>query len=94
MGGPEGGNQPRRLPLVTRETGFAVCRELEQDSDQDYVVRLLELLEEENPCIAEFVSRLAIQHDDPIGVATAALLVYRLLASQAEADALNEQLGL
>lgn len=90
----EGGKHRRRLPLVTKETGYAVCRELEQDDDNSYVIRLLEQLEEENPCIAEFVSRLAIQHDDPVGVSTAALLVYKLLESQAEADALNDQLRL
>ena len=83
-----------KLPKVTKETGFAVCRELEQESDNNYVIRLLERLEDENPCVAEFVSRLAIQHDDPVGISTAALLVYRLLESQAEADSLNRQLGL
>jgi hypothetical protein len=82
------------LPRVTKETGFAVCRELEQETGNDYVIRLLERLEEENPCVAEFVSRLAIQHDDPVGVSTAALLVYRLLESQLEADALRRQLGM
>jgi phosphohistidine phosphatase SixA len=79
---------------VTKETGYAVCRELEQEEENGYVIRLLERLEEENPCVAEFVSRLAIQHEDPVGISTAALLVYRLLESQAEADNLNRQLGI
>ncbi len=83
---------PANLPIVTKETGFAVCRELEQEEENGYVIRLLERLEEENPCVAEFVSRLAIQHEDPVGISTAALLVYRLLESQAEADNLNRQL--
>lgn len=93
-GGRQGGGGPVALPRVTKHTGYAVCRELEQEEDNSYVIRLLERLEEENPCIAEFVSRLAIQHDDPVGISTAALLVYRLLESQAEADSLNRQLGL
>ncbi len=79
------------LPRVTRETGFSVCRELEQAQGNEYVIALLERLEEENPCVAEFISRLAIQHDDPVGVSTAALLVYRLLESQLEADALRRE---
>lgn len=79
------------LPVVTKETGFAVCRELERERDNDYVISLLERLEGENPCIAEFISRLAIQHEDPVGISTAALLVYRLLESQAEADDLETQ---
>ncbi len=80
------------LPLVTKETGHQVCRELEREDNNDYVIAMLERLEAENPCVAEFVSRLAIQHDDPVGITTAALLVYRLLESQSEADALRRQL--
>jgi hypothetical protein len=80
------------LPRVTKETGFAVCRELETEDNNDYIIAMLERLEGENPCVAEFVSRLAIQHDDPVGISTAALLVYRLLESQAEADDLRRQL--
>lgn len=80
------------LPVVTKETGYAVCRELETEDDNTYIVRMLARLEKENPCVAEFVSRLAIQHEDPVAVSTAALLVYRLLESQSEANALREQL--
>jgi len=82
------------LPVVTKETGFAVCRELEKEDDNSYIVRMLERLEQENPCVAEFVSRLAIQHEDPIGVSTAALLVYRLLESQSESNGLRAQLDI
>jgi hypothetical protein len=81
------------LPTVTKETGHAICRELERDDNNAYVIKLLERLEGENPCVAEFVSRLAIQHDDPVGITTAAVLVYRLLESQAEADDLRQQLA-
>ena len=88
------GGPMRKLPRVTKETGYAVCRELEQEEANDYIIKLLEKLEEENPCVAEFVSRLAIQHEDPVGISTAALLVYRLLESQVEADELKEQLRL
>lgn len=80
------------LPRVTKETGYAVCRELESADNNDYVISMLERLEAQNPCVAEFVSRLAIQHEDPVGISTAALLVYRLLESQAEADDLRRQL--
>ena len=82
----------RRLPRETKETGYAVCRELEQAEDNDYIIQLLERLEEDNPCIAEFVSRLAIQHEDPVGIATSALLVYRLLESQLDANELRKKI--
>jgi hypothetical protein len=81
------------LPTVTKETGYAICRELEREDNNAYVIQLLERLEGDNPCVAEFVSRLAIQHDDPVGITTAAVLVYRLLESQAEADDLRKQLA-
>lgn len=84
----------KRLPVVTKETGHAVSRELEREEDNDFIIGLLERLEEQNPCVAEFVSRLAIQHEDPVGISTAALLVYRLLESQAESNALEEQMKL
>jgi hypothetical protein len=81
-----------QLPRVTKETGFAVCRELERADNNDYIIAMLARLEAENPCVAEFVSRLAIQHQDPVGISTAALLVYRLLESQAQAESLRKQL--
>ncbi|MEZ6188353.1 MAG: hypothetical protein R3F62_25550 [Planctomycetota bacterium] len=81
------------LPRVSKETGYAVCRELDRADNNDYIIDMLARLEGENPCVAEFVSRLAIQNEDPVGLATAALLVYRLLESQAEADLLKQQLA-
>lgn len=81
------------LPRVTRDVGFSVCRELEQAGARDYMRELLQRLDRENPCIAEFVCRLAIQHEDPVGVSNAGLLVYRLLESQMEANRLRDELG-
>jgi hypothetical protein len=82
----------QKLPVVTKETGATVSREIEREENHDYVIRLLARLETENPCVAEFVSRMAIQHEDPVAISTAALLVYRLLESQAEANSLREQI--
>lgn len=82
------------LPIVTKDTGFAVSRELESEDDNNYVIRMLARLQDENPCVAEFISRLSIQHQDPVAISTAALLVYRLLESQSEANALREQLDI
>ncbi len=77
---------------MTKETGYAVCRELETEPNNDYIIELLERLEGENPCVAEFISRMAIQHEDPVGISTAALLVYRLLESQLESNCMKKQL--
>lgn len=82
-----------RLPIVTQEVGFAIKAEMERENGNDYVTRLLERIEAENPCVAEFISQIALQHDDPVAVSTAALLVYRLLESQMEADEMKEKFG-
>ncbi len=78
-----------RLPKVSEAVGHAVCAEMEQEKGNDYIVRILERMEKENPCLAEFISRLAMRHSDPVGVSTSALLVYRLLESQIESDELT-----
>ena len=33
-----------QLPIVTKETGYAVCRELEQEENNEYILRLIERL--------------------------------------------------
>jgi hypothetical protein len=80
------------LPRVSPEVGQAIRAELEQTAGNEYVAKLLERLERENPCVAEFVSQMALQHEDPVTVSTAALLVYRLLESQSDADALKRDI--
>jgi hypothetical protein len=80
-----------RLPIVTQEVGYAIKAEMEREAGNQYVVRILERIEAENPCVAEFVSQIALQHDDPVAISTAAILVYRLLESQLEADDMKEQ---
>jgi hypothetical protein len=82
------------LPVVTKETGTAVRREIEAEGNNEYIVTMLARLEGENPCVAEFVSRLALQHEDPVAISTAALLVYRLLESQSESNGLRAQLDI
>lgn len=77
------------LPIVSEDTGHAVQAELLHSRQSEYVSELLERLQEDNPRIAEFVSRLANKCRDPTAVTYGSLLVYRLLESQAEADELK-----
>lgn len=83
-----------QVPVVTPETGHSVCAEMESEKGNEYVVKLFERIEKENPCVAQFISRLAMQHNDPVGVSTSAILVYRLLESQLESDNLKRAFGL
>ena len=82
-----------KLPIVTRDVGFAVKAEMEQTPANEYVARILERLETENPCVAEFISHFSLQHEDPVAVSTSALLVYRLLESQMESDEMKDNFG-
>lgn len=77
------------LPVVTEDVGFAVQAEVSQTPDNDYMVDLIKRLQNENPCVINFISQLSIYSKDPLGASACGLLVYRLLESQAEADQMN-----
>ena len=82
-----------RLPIVTQDVGYSVKAELEQTPANEYVTKILERLEVENPCVAEFISHFSLQHEDSVAVSTSALLVYRLLESQMQADEMKDEFG-
>lgn len=79
------------LPRVSTEVGAAVLEELRTTEGNDYLIGLLQKLEETNPCLANFITHFALQQADPVAVTMGALLTYRLLESQREADDLNDQ---
>jgi len=79
------------LPIVTEEVGYTIQAELKQSSKNDYIREMLERLQEDNPCVANFISKMSLSSDDATGTAYTALLTYRLLESQAEADRLNDE---
>jgi hypothetical protein len=75
------------LPIVSDEIGYAIEAELIQGHKDHYYGKLLKRLsEEDNPCIANFISKMSALSTDPGTTTSTALLVYRLLESQAEAD--------
>ena len=79
------------LPVVSIETGNAILRELRGDSGGEQVHELLSRLEESNPCIARFINQLSARNPESAEIYAAALIVYRLLESQDEADRLKEE---
>lgn len=76
------------LPVVSEEVGFAIQAEYRQN--KKYTQAIIVRLQEDNPCIVNFISQMALASKDPQYVAETAILVYRLLESQAEADKLNK----
>jgi hypothetical protein len=78
------------LPVVKP----AVAGPLEQDmngveSEIEYIKQHLKRLDVENPVISFFIRNFAKSTNDKRGAATCALMVYRLLESQAEANRMN-----
>jgi hypothetical protein len=82
-----------RLPAVTRDVAAAIRAELLGSQGNDYAVGILQRLEQSNPELAQFIALFAQTQDNPAGVATGAVLVYRLLESQLESDELNREFG-
>lgn len=79
------------MPTVSSAVGAAVLEELRSSDGNDFVLLLLQRLEAENPCLANFITHFALQQEDPLAVTMGALLTYRLIESQCEADTLNDE---
>ena len=79
------------LPKVTMATGHSVLGELMGRDGGRSVRELLERLKKTNPCVARFIHQLANRHKDTAEVYAAALVVYRLIESQEEADRMSEE---
>jgi hypothetical protein len=82
-----------RLPAVNHEVAAAVRAELVASKDNEYAIGILERLQRDNPELAQFIALFARSQENPAGVATGAVLVYRLLESQLEADGMGKQFG-
>ena len=79
------------IPRVSTETMMSITEEvLKNKSQKDYTISLVERLQEDNPCVVNFISQIAVRGStDPQATAYGALLVYRFLEKQAELDALK-----
>jgi hypothetical protein len=82
-----------RLPVVSRDVAAAVRAELLASQGNDYAVGILQRLERDNPELAQFIALFSQTQANPAGVATGAVLVYRLLESQVDADGLKKEFG-
>jgi hypothetical protein len=78
------------LPVVKSQICFSVEQSLYEKSDKDYLKEQIQKIEKNNPIVAEFIRRYAKTTIEPINVMFGLVMVYNLLESQAEADALNE----
>jgi hypothetical protein len=79
--------------VVTPAVAASVRAELLAAPGNEYAARILERLERDNPELASFVAIFAQTQQNPVGIATAAVLTYRLLESQLEADGMARTFG-
>ena len=80
------------LPVVSPDVGLALQADILQREGNEYVVEVLRRLQEENPCIANFIASFSVNSKDPTATAYCGVMVYQLLKSQAEADELKRNL--
>lgn len=59
-----------------------------------YIEEMLRRIAAENPGVANFISQFSKNSSEYVAISTCGVIVYRLIASQLEADALKKSLSL
>ena len=77
------------LPVVEPEVCFSVERMCTSESDA-FIFEYLDEIKKKNPIVALWITRFAKTTEDKIGAMACAAIAYKLLESQAEANALAE----
>ena len=78
------------LPVVQPETCFSVEHEIENFDDKVFIRRMLKRVMSKNPILGLWVKQYAKSSKDPKSTMICALVLYRLLESQEEADYMND----
>ena len=80
------------LPVVKPEITASIEREVCDVTDSHFIKKNLKKIRENNPTVAEFISRFSKETEDPVASAFCGILVYRLLESQAECNQMENEL--
>jgi hypothetical protein len=98
--------KPSLLPRVKKGTMSNIHHRINKLTDRSFYESEIKIIKKENPLIAKFINgwwckeeeaatREKEEGDDDVSYGVfCGLMVYRMLASQAEADKMNEELGL
>ena len=78
------------LPVVKPETCFSIERECLGVRDVEFIKKTLKKIMKNNPVVAMWIKNYSKTTKDRFGAIVCAVVVYRLLESQDEADFLNE----
>lgn len=82
------------LPYVNPNVGYSLARQLMTVDDEPYMEEELGRLDRENPAVSMWIRKYGERTEDPMGSMFCALLVYKLLESQAEANKMAEEIPL
>jgi hypothetical protein len=77
------------LPVVKPETCFSIERECLGVRDVEFIKKTLKKIMKNNPVVAMWIKNYSKTTKDRFGAIVCAVVVYRLLESQDEADFLN-----
>lgn len=79
------------LPIVKPEITASLYKEVKESEEfsSRYINNHLKRLDKENPTVAAWIRKHAKTSKDKMSCAYCALIVYRLLESQAEANRMN-----
>ena len=80
------------LPIVRPEISGPLEHEISNKYDEEYLEEQLSRIDEENPMISQWIRKFPKSTEDEMGAAFCALIVYRMLESQAEANQMNFEL--
>ena len=78
------------LPVVKPETCFSIERECLGVRDVEFIKKTLKKIMKNTPVVAMWIKNYSKTTKDRFGAIVCAVVVYRLLESQDEADFLNE----
>lgn len=83
------------LPVVKREIAGSLAANLKSLKDVKYLKQQIKEIKEVNPVVADWILKYSKKTKDRKGTAFAAIVLYRMLYSQCEADImlLDEQLA-
>lgn len=83
-----------KIPLVSPEIGGSLQAQLRNKEEKDYVKEKLGKLDKLNPIVSFLIKNMARSSNDKQSVAMCGILVYELIQSQCEANAMKDTIPL
>jgi hypothetical protein len=82
------------IPVVKPEIAASLQRDLLDKFDEPYLIEQLKQLDEDNPVLSRFIRQFSKKTEDSLGAAWCAMVVVKLLQSQAEVNRMEMEINL